>query len=180
MPSQFCQQEMDPIDITVEGVRKLLSSLNPYKASGPDSLHPRVLKELSSVIAPVLCNIFRTSMQSGVVPSEWKLAFVTPIYKKRSKQLPANYRPVSLTCICSKIMEHIVVSSIMSHFESHHILNGFQHGFRRFHSCETQLVGFINNVAKEMQNGGQTDVIVMDFSKAFDKVPHNEIMKLWH
>ena len=161
---------MAAIGITVEGVRKLLS-LNPYKAVGADNLHPRVLKELSSVIAPTLCNSFRASPRLGAVPSDWKLAYVTPIYKKASMQLPENYRP-----ICSKIMEHILVSNIVPFFESQHILNDFQRGFRRFHSCETQLIGLIYDVAKDMQNGGQTDVIVMDFSKAFDKVPHKELM----
>ena len=164
---------MAPTDITVEGVRKLLSSLNPYKAVGPDGLHPRMLKELSSVIAPVLCGIFRASLQFGVLPLDWKQTYVTPIDKKGSKQLPENYRPVTLTCICGKILEHILVSNIARYLKSHHhILNDFQHGFRQFHSCETRLIGFINDVAKDVQNGGQTDVIVMDFSKAFDKVPH--------
>lgn len=102
MPGQCSYPGMPPINITVEGVKKLLSSLNPYKAVGPDSLHPRVLKELSTEIAPALCKIFRASLQSGVVPSDWKLAFVTPIYKKGPKQFPENYRPVSLTCICTR------------------------------------------------------------------------------
>jgi len=73
-------------------------------------------------------------------------------------------------------MEHILVSNIARHLERHHILNDFQHGFRQFHSCETQLIGFINDVAKDMQNGGQTDVMVMDLSKDIDKVPHKELL----
>ena len=87
---QHCHSCMAPVDITVEAVRKLLSNLNPYNAVGPDSIHPHVLKELSAVIAPALCNIFRTSLQSGVVPSDRKQAYVTPIYKKRPKQLPGK------------------------------------------------------------------------------------------
>ena len=157
MPGQHCHSCMASADITVERVKKLLSNLNPYKAVGPDSIHPRVLKELSAVIAPALCNIFRASLRFGVVPSDWKRAHVTPIYKKGPKSLPENYRPVSLACICSTIMEHITVSNIVRHFEIQHILNDFQHGFRRFHSCETQLIGFINDVARDMQNGPSAD-----------------------
>ena len=71
-------------------------------------------------------------------------------------------------------MEHIMVSNIMHHFDQHQILSNLQHGFRDGHTCETQLTAFVDDLAKEMQNGGQTDVIVMDFSKAFDKVPHQE------
>jgi len=103
------------------------------------------------VIAPVLCAIFRASLQFGVVSLDWKQAYVTPIYKKGSKQLPENYRPVSLTCICSKIMEHILVSNIARCLKSHHILNDFQHGFRQFYSYETQLIGLINDVAKDAE-----------------------------
>ena len=73
-------------------------------------------------------------------------------------------------------MEHILVSHISKHLDRHGILNDSQHGFKRARSCETQLIAFIDDLAKEMQGGGQTDVIVMDFSKAFDKVPHNGLL----
>ena len=102
------------------------------------------------------------------VPDDWKLANQTPIRKKGSRQLPESYRPVSLTCMCCKLMEHILVSHITKHLNGHGILNDSQHGFRRARSCETQLIAFINDLAKEIQRGGQMDVIVMDFSKAFD------------
>ena len=152
---------MPSITITVNGIRTLLTKLNPHKAPGPDKLHPLVLKELSSSIAPALCRIFKASLESGIVPSDWKSANVTPLFKKGSKQMAENYRPISLTCICSKIMEHIVVSNIMHHFDNHQTLSNLQHGFLRGHSCKTQLIAFVEDLAKEMQNGGQTDVIVM-------------------
>ena len=119
-----------------------------------------VLKELSSVIAPALCGIFGALLQcADTVPSDWKQAYVTVTYKKES-------RPVSLTCICSKIMEHMLASNIVRHLESHHILNDFQHCFRQLNHCETQLIGFINDFSGDMLNGGQTFVFVMDFSRA--------------
>ena len=79
-----------------------------------------------------------------------------------------NYWPISLTCICNKIVEHIMISNIMNHFDQHQILSNLQHGFREGHSCEIQLIAFVDDLAKEMQNGGKTDAIVMDFSKMFD------------
>ena len=155
-----CYPRMPPINITVEGVQKLYDKLNPYKAPGPDNLQHRILKELSYQIAPVLCNIFKVSLRTGIVPDDWKLANVTPIFKKGSRQLPENYRPVSLTSICCKLMEHILVSRISKHqLDRHGILNDSQLGFRRARSCETQLIAFIDDLAKEMQGGGQTDVI---------------------
>ena len=73
-------------------------------------------------------------------------------------------------------MEHILVSHISKHLDRYGILNDSQHGFRWVRSCETQLIAFIDDLAKETQGGGQTDVIVMDFSKAFNKVPHNGLL----
>ena len=167
---------MEDIVITTKGVERLLSKLKPDKASGPDNLSPRVLQELSSVIAPALTSIFRSSMNNGEIPSDWRQANVCPVYKKGPKQRASNYRPISLTCIVSKVLEHIVVSSIMKHNNKHNILYDLQHGFREGLSCVTQLIGFTHDIFKNMENRKQTDVLVMDFSKAFDKVHHKNLL----
>lgn len=104
-------------------------------------------------------------------------ANVAPIFKKGNRSTAANYRPVSLTCICSKLMEHVLASSMMTHLESHNLLYEWQHGFRSRRSCETQLVTFLHHLAQNMDRGRQTDAVIMDFSKAFDKVPHRRLMK---
>jgi len=109
------------------------------------------------------------------------MANVVPIYKKGAKQDPANYRPISLTCIACKIMEHIIASNIMRHGNQHNILYDLQHGFREKRSCETQLIEFSADLFNNMQDGKQTDVLILDFSKAFDKVGHKRlIQKLEH
>jgi len=164
----------DPEDISITqvGVTKMLQGLNVNKASGPDGISPRLLKTLSVEIAPYLTKIFQASLDSGTVPLDWRSATVAPVFKKGAKCKPSNYRPISLTCIVSKLMEHIIVSNLMSYFDQHNILNSFQHGFRSKHSCETQLIGFTQEIFDNMENGNQTDVIVLDFSKAFDKVDH--------
>ena len=109
------------------------------------------------------------------------MAHVTPIYKKGEHYDPANYRPVSLTSVPCKIMEHILVSQIMSHLENNNILVTNQHGFRKGHSCETQLLELTNDITRNLDEGVQTDIIVLDFAKAFDKVNHSLlIMKLDH
>ena len=87
-----------------------------------------------------------------------------------------QYRPISLTCILCKIMEHIIASNLMKHLESNNILYDLQHGFRSSRSCETQLTSFIQELAKNNSDKIQTDVIVMDFAKAFDKVPHKRLL----
>ena len=168
---------MPDIAITREGVEKLLLKLKPNKAAGPDNISPRILRELADVLADPLCIIFRKSLAEGCVPSDWRHANVAPIYKKGEKYDPANYRPVSLTCIISKVMEHIICSSIMHHAKNFDLLYKLQHGFRDQRSCETQLIEFIQDASTNMQDGTQTDVCVLDFSKAFDKVGHQRLVE---
>ena len=154
----------------------MLGTLKPNKAAGPDKIHPLALKELRDTLAPILQVIFTESLQSGKLPDDWKTANVVPIYKKGSKHLPVNYRPVSLTCICSKVMEHIIVSQLCRHLEQHKILDKNQHGFRKGLSTETQLVDFVQELHAGTIHGRQIDAIVMDFSKAFDKVAHDRLL----
>ena len=168
---------MSDIVISKAGVLKLLSKLKPNKAAGPDLIRPIVLKELRNEISTVVTILFQKSLSSGIQPSDWTKAFVNPIFKKGDSSDPANYRPISLTCILCKTLEHIVASSLSSHFNTHNILFDLQHGFREKRSCETQLIQLTDFLVKNISSGKQTDLILLDFSKAFDKVNH---LKLLH
>ena len=168
---------MKEIDISTEGVAKLLRKVNPNKASGPDSIPARILKELADDIAPLLTTIFNKSLEQGEVPLDWKKANVTAIYKKGDKYEPSNYRPVSLTSLCCKLQEHILVSNVLSHLDEHDILTDCQHGFRARRSCETQLIGLYHDLAQSLDKKKQTDLAILDFSKAFDRVPHQRLLK---
>ena len=101
---------------------------------------------------------------------------MVPIYKKGDKHQPVNYRPDSLTSITCKVLEHIVQCSVTKHFDPHHILNDDQHGFRKMRSCESQILATVHDIAKNLALGDQVDVILLDFSKAFDKVPHQRLL----
>ena len=120
--------------------------------------------------------IFQQSLDSGVIPEDWKQANVVAIFKKGDKHLPSNYRPVSLTCVTCKILEHVVFRSIMDHLDLNNILVHFQHGFRSQHSCETQLINTIEDLAKGIGDRKQLDLLILDFSKAFDKVSHRHLL----
>lgn len=160
----------------IPGIIKLLNNINPKKANGPDLIPCRILKEAAVEIAPFLQFLFSKSMESGAVPSDWLKANVTSVFKKGSKHLVANYRPISLTAVPCKILEHIIFHNIMAHLDSNNILVNSQHGFRKKLSCETQLITTVEEIAKSLDNGKQSDLIIMDFSKAFDVVPHQQLV----
>jgi len=169
------------INITINGVTKQLRALNPNKAPGPDCLPTRIMKETAFELAPYLCTIFQKSLDTGKVPEDWKRANITPIYKKGKRDQAANYRPVSLTSVTCKILEHIIHHTVMNHLEEHRIMVHYQHGFRKAHSCETQLLTTLDSIAKAIDDKKQVDLLVLDFSKAFDTVPHQRLLgKLHH
>ena len=143
----------------------------------PNQIHPRVLKKLATAVAPILTVIFTKSLHSGEVPKDWRKANVAPIFKKGERYNAENYGPISLTCIALKIMEDIVTKNIMEHLECNNILYKLQHGFRATRSTETQLLTFVQDLYKNLRNNKQTDVIVTDFAKAFDKVPHRKLIR---
>jgi hypothetical protein len=168
------------LEVTSEGVKCLLLGLNPSKAAGPDQISPRILKEIANELAKPLAEVFQHSISSGTVPKQWREATVAPIFKKGDKHNAANYRPVSLTSICCKLCEHIIARAIIGHLEVNNILSDAQHGFRARRSCETQLTEFVDDLARSMCDGQQIDLAILDFSKAFDVVPHQRLLVKLH
>ena len=175
------KSKMEDIDVTSEGVKKLLLDLKVHKASGPDRIPNRVLKELATEITPVLTTLFNQSLSTGTIPHDWGSALVTPVFKKGNVHKASNYRPVSLTCVVCKLLEHIVCSNIMKFLDSENLLTPLQHGFRKNHSCESQLLITMDDFFSAYDSSIQTDVGVLDFSRAFDTVPHERLIgKLAH
>ena len=173
--------EAEPLRINQDGVEKLLRNLNASKAAGPDNLPSKVLKNCARQVAPILTIIFRQSIKTGVLPSDWLSANVTAVYKKGDKHKAENYRPVSLTSVSCKILEHVISRHLHDHFDKHNILTDRNHGFRTGHSCKTQLLTTTHDFFTALEEGKQVDVAVLDLSKAFDTVPHEKLlMKLSH
>jgi hypothetical protein len=167
---------MPDFTVTENGVLKLLEELNPNKAPGPDGVSGKILKTMASEIAPILTIIFRQSMETGNLPDDWKKANIAPIFKKGDRSNPANYRPVSLTSIACKMLEHIVASNVLEHLNCNNILVDQQHGFRAKRSCESQLIQTVHDLALGLDTKVQHDIGILDFSKAFDKVSHNKLL----
>ena len=109
---------MEQIHINDKGVLNLLNNLNPHKACGPDNINSRVMKDLKDQVAPILTKIYTKSIETGTIPKDWKHANVAPAFKKGERYKAENYRPISLTYICCKLMEHIITSNIMKHLDS--------------------------------------------------------------
>jgi ribosomal protein L34 len=107
------------------------------------------------------------------IPNDWRTANVTAIFKKGERYKASNYRPVSLTSLCCKVQEHIIVSSILKHLDAHQILTGCQHGFRARRSCETQLLTLAHELLSSLDVGYQHDIIILDWSimvSSFDRI----------
>ena len=173
--------DIQRFDVTEEGVLKLLNNLNHHKASGPDNIPTRLLKEGATELSPIFTLLFNSTLHQGQIPTPWKQAHVAPVHKKNNRHDPANYRPISLTSVTCKLIEHIIYSQIINHLDSNGILTDRQFGFRKGRSCETQLLITVQDLAQGLRDKQQIDAVILDFSKAFDKVSHRHLLlKLEH
>ena len=180
VPNLELNQSINPIsslEISEENILKMLNTLKIDKSPGPDELHPRVLKEISSSITKPLYHIFKQSLEIGKLPLDWKTALVSAIFKKGNKSLVSNYRPVSLTSVVCKIMEKLVRSRILNRMKSQNLFTKRQYGFISGRSTSLQLLEVLDKWTEALDNGHYVDCIYMDFQKAFDKVPHNRLLE---
>ena len=116
------------------------------------------------------------SYDTGQIPSDWKDAIVTPLFKKGNKKSPSNYRPISLTSLIGKVFEKIIKLQLSCYLEHNKIILDSQHGFRQGRSTKSNLLEFSNNLIRDLDNGSCVDVVYLDFQKAFDKVPYNRLI----
>ncbi|CAM4642329.1 unnamed protein product [Lepidochelys kempii] len=100
-----------------------------------------------------------------------------PIFKKGSRGDPGNYRPVSLTSVPGKLVETIIKNNIVRHIDEHNLLRKSQHGFNKGKSCLTNLLEFFEGVNKHVAQGDPVNIVYLDFQKAFDKVPHQRLLR---
>ena len=166
------EEKLTDVPFMQETVEEILSSRDPNKASGPDGVESRLLKECSEELAPIMSELFRKSMDAGVVPELWKEANVVPIHKSGSRASMSNFRPVALTSVISKVCEKVICLTIMAFLTRNCLISPQQHGFVSGRSCQTNILLCLEQWTAMVDNGNNVDVAYFDYAKAFDKVSH--------
>src|ERR1700755_3610084 len=162
--------------LTFDQVHELLKSMNVRKASGPDGIPPRVLRECASELAPPLVQLYSLCLNTNIFPQCWKRALIQPIPKKGSRSDTSNYRTIPLTCILSKIFETPLNSHFLDHLENHSLLSDHQYGFRRSRSTGDILSYLTDLWSSALRDFGESCVVALDISKAFDRVWHASLL----
>ena len=170
-------EKLTELQVTPKEVLGKLENLKVDKSPGGDNIHPKLLYELRGALAEPIAKLYNFSLSTGVVPTDWKEATITALFKKGNRSEPGNYRPVSLTSIVCKLLESINKDRIVMHLNTFNLINTTQHGFRKGRSCLTNLLEYLETVTKFLDDGVPVDVIYLDFAKAFDKVPHARLLK---
>ena len=168
--------EVADVDITEEKVMSMLEKLKEGKSPRPDAISPKLLRECKETLCYPLTKIFEKSLKEARLPSDWKLANVTPIHKGGDKTEPSNFRPVSLTSVPCKIMESIVFGQVKEHLTRNKVPNDIQHGFTAGRSCLTNLLVSLEEWTKAIDEECAVDIINLNISKAFDSVPHKRLI----
>ena len=146
------------------------------KASGPDLISPRLLKEGADILAYPFSIVFNRSLNQGYFPHSWKEANVSPIFKKDDRSLPSNYRPISLLCQAGKVMERCIHKHLYNYVLSNHILTPLQSGFVSGDSTTFQLLHTYHMFCEAVDNGKEVRAVFCDISKAFDRVWHKGLL----
>ena len=164
------------LTISPQDVKDAITSVDPSKACGPDLVGPRLIREGAPVLAAPLSVYFTNLLHRSVFPSAWKLANVTPIFKKGDPSNAANYRPISLLSCLGKLMERCVHKALYNYFVSNNLLSPLQSGFIKGDSTINQLTFLYNDVCKALDEGKEVRSVFCDISKAFDRVWHRGLL----
>ncbi|KAK3106293.1 hypothetical protein FSP39_017122 [Pinctada imbricata] len=162
--------EISDVDISIDEIIDQIKILDPKKAVGPDEFSHPLLKNVCNEIATPLSIIFNKSLQLGKFPSQWKHAYVLPIFKKGEKSSPSNYRPISLLSCIGKLFERVMFKHFYNYLQNYDLLYRLQAGFRPGQSTVTQLIEIYHQICVAIDNREFSCFTFCDISKAFDRV----------
>ena len=161
-------------------IRKAILSLRDDCSTGPDTIPSKFLKICIDEITSPLCHIINTSIEEQVFPDQWKVSKISPIPKVDHPKEPSDYRPISILPALSKIYEKILMLQLVSHLDNNQLLSNCQTGFRKGHCTITTCIKIKNDIIKAMDRGEVTLAVMADFSKAFDTVDFEILLKKLH
>ena len=162
--------------VTESEVEKIIKSLSSNKAPGIDKVSAKILKYSLPATLPILTRIFNNSFAACTFPRAWKISEVTPIFKSRDFDNPSNTRPISLLPILSKVCEKLAHKQFVNYLNYNSKIAKQQSGNRQFHSTETALLHFTDEILKNMDKKKVSLVVLLDMSKAFDSVNHELLL----
>ena len=165
---------IESISLEEGDVLYAIKKLKSNYTCGPDGLPAIFFKRLGSTLVVPLTVVFKQLLSVSYVPDVWKKAIITPVHKKGTATDCSNYRPISITCVCCKLLERIIVNKLHDHLSTNNILHQAQHGFTKGRSTLTNLLESVNDWTLCLQNKQQVDVVYIDFRKAFDVVSHKK------
>ena len=165
------------IDFTEDDLIEAINEIDVESSTSEDDIPARILKACKTSFSKAFLLLWKNSMKTSTIPVALKEQFITPVYKKGDKTDTANYRPVSLTSHIIKIFERVIRKRMVAYLETNQLFSNKQHGFRKGRSCLTQLLKHYDQVLQNYLNNSETDVIYLDYAKAFDKVDHNLLLK---
>ena len=169
-------EHLGQLFVTPGMIEKKIKKMKDNKSPGVDGIPPELLKEIVEQISTPLAKLFNLSLEEGIVPSEWKEANITPLFKNGSRNKPENYRPVSLTSAVCKFLETLIRYHMVEILVKHQLINIYQHGFLKARSCLTNLLCFFEEITKWVDDVSPVYVVYLDFQKGFDKVPHQILL----
>ena len=170
------QMQLTDVIFDVEDITEAIKDASSTSASGPDGL-PIILLQKCLSLAKPLHMFWNKCWNAGITVQSLKEPVVIPIHKGGNRGIPANYRPISLTSHIIKLFEKIVRKAIVTYIEDNKLFNSTQHGFRMGRSCLSQLLAHYDKILSFLENGMNVDVVYLDFSKAFDKVDYDILLK---
>ena len=170
------EARLDLFSFSETDVEKVLSALRSSSATGPDGVGNTLLKNTAKSISKSLCKLFNLSLSSGKFPSVWKKSNICPIYKKGDRQTKSNYRPVSLLCNVSKVLERLVFNRFYEYLVANNLLTPKNSGFKVNDSTINQLISIVHQIYNGLECKHEVRMVFLDVSKAFDKVWHEGLL----
>ena len=164
---------LSEIQFNVLDVLEILTHLPIKNNTSPDDISFNFLRKFHLVLARPLTDLFKLSLNTGKLPKIWKTSIVLPLHKSGDKNSFKNYRPISITCSCCRVLERIIAKRLTDFLLNNNLVSEFQFGFLRKRSTTLQLISTLEDWFNAILSNKKTDCIYLDIIKAFDKVPHD-------